>query len=148
MLDYVGGEYAGTDHAFAMAFGRFPTNGRLRRRAERRKPQTVTQTAIINLVEPTLIGATILQGPVLFTHDDKKMLKGEACTRVYLLESGTRTSEEFTAFHCIPISRRVVDKFSIRTVPNDALGFGCILTEYQFAGDAEGHGVPRTEYAN
>jgi hypothetical protein len=106
------------------------------------------QTAVIDLVEPTLIGSTIVQGPVLFTHDDKKMLKGEPCTRVYLLESGTRTSEELTAFHCIPISRHVVDKFTIRTVPNDALGFGCILTEYQFAGDAEGHGVPRTEYAH
>jgi hypothetical protein len=36
----------------------------------------------------------------------------------------------------------VVDKFVIRTRPNAVLGFGCVLTEYQFAGDAEGHGVP------
>ncbi len=100
------------------------------------------QRAIAYLAEPTLIGSTIVQGPVLFTHDDTKMTRGEPCTTVRLLEPTTGPAEEVAAFHCIPISRQVVDKFTVRTRPNTDLGFGCVLTEYQFAGDAEAHGMP------
>jgi hypothetical protein len=104
--------------------------------------RTPVRQAVTYLAEPTLIGSTIVQGPVLITHDDDKMARGEPCTTVQLFEPGTEPAEEIAAFHCIPISRRVVDKFTVRTKRNAALGFGCILTEYQFAGDAEGHGVP------
>lgn len=100
------------------------------------------QWAIVHLAEPTLVGATIVQGPVLFTHDDTKMARGEPCTSVYLFEPAKGPMEEVAAFHCFPTPRSVVWKFTIRTRPNDELGFGCVLTEYQFAGDAEGHGVP------
>jgi hypothetical protein len=100
------------------------------------------QWAIVELTQPTLIGSTIVQGPVLFTHDDAKMARGEPCTTVFLFEPGKGPAEEITSFHCIPRSRPVAARFTVRTRPNDELGFGCILTEYQFAGDAEGHGVP------
>jgi len=100
------------------------------------------QWAIAYLAQPTLVGHTIVQGPVLFTHDDARMARGEPCTTVHLFEPGTGPIEEVAAFHCIPTSRAVVSKFTIRTRPNDELGFGCILAEYQFAGDDEGHGVP------
>jgi hypothetical protein len=100
------------------------------------------QWAIVYLGEPTLVGSTIVQGPVLFTHDDTKMARGEPCTTVHLVEPAKGPLEEIAAFHCIPTPRRVTGKFTIRTRPNVELGFGCVLTEYQFAGDAEGHGVP------
>ena len=103
---------------------------------------SVRQSAIVYLADPTLIGSTFVQGPVLFTHDDHKMTRGEPCTTVQLFEPGTGPAEEIAAFHCIRISRKVVDKFTVRTEPNTTLGFGCILKEYQFAGEAEGHGVP------
>jgi hypothetical protein len=100
------------------------------------------QWAITYLAEPTLIGSTIVQGPVLFVHDGAKMARGEPCTTIRLFEPGKGPAEELVSFHCIPKARRVVGKFTITTKPNLELGFGCILTEYQFAGDAEGHGVP------
>jgi hypothetical protein len=100
------------------------------------------QSAVAYLAEPTMIGSTIVQGPVLFTHDETKMKRGEPCTTVRLFEPGVGPAEEIAAFHCIPIRRNVVLKFTVRTRPNTEVGFGCILTEYQFAGDAEGHGVP------
>jgi hypothetical protein len=100
------------------------------------------QQAVVYLTEPTLIGSTIVQGPVLFTHDDARMARGEPCTKVYLFEPGKGPAEEITSFHCIPALRQVVRKFTVTTQPNEALGFGCVLTEYQFAGDTEGHGVP------
>jgi hypothetical protein len=100
------------------------------------------QSEITYLTDFTLIGSVIVQGPVLFTHDNAKMARGEPCTTVYLLEPGKGPTEEIASFHCIPTPRKVVHKFTITTRPNEALGFGCVLTEFQFAGDSEGHGVP------
>jgi hypothetical protein len=67
---------------------------------------------------------------------------------VYLLEPGKKLGEPIASFHCIPTRRAVVEKFTVTTRPNDALGFGCVLTEFQFAGDAEGHGVPMPALVN
>ena len=106
------------------------------------------QWALVYLAEPTLIGATIVQGPVLFTHDETKMARGEPCTTVHLVEPVIGPQEAIAAFHCIPTPRGVVGKFTMRTRPNDELGFGCVLTEYQFAGDAEGHRVPTVAHAH
>jgi len=100
------------------------------------------QWAIVYVSEPTLIGGTIVQGPVLFTHDHAKMARGEPCTTVRLFEPTKGPTEEIASFHCIPTPRQVVHKFTMRTQPNGSLGFGCVLTEYQFAGDVEAHGVP------
>jgi hypothetical protein len=100
------------------------------------------QSAFVYLTEPTLIGSTLVEGPVLFTHDDAKMARGEPCTTVYLVEPARGPAEGIASFHCIPTPRKVVHKFTITTRPNTALGFGCVLTEFQFAGDSEGHGVP------
>ena len=33
------------------------------------------QWAIVYLLQPTLVGSTIVQGPVLFTHDPDKMIE-------------------------------------------------------------------------
>ena len=100
------------------------------------------QWAIVYLSEPTQIGSTIVQGPVLFTHDHDKMMRGEPCTTVSLFEPENGPAEEVASFQCIPKARRIASRFIVRTRPNDDVGYGCVLTEYQFAGDAEGHGVP------
>ena len=100
------------------------------------------QSAMVYLTEPTLIGSILVEGPVLFTHDTAKMARGEPCTTVYLLESRKRVGEEIASFHCIPTPRKFASKFTITTRPNAILGFGRVLTELQFAGDSEGHGVP------
>jgi hypothetical protein len=103
---------------------------------------SMRQWAIVYLTEPTLVGSTIVQGPVVITHDGTKMARGEPCTTVQLFEPKRGPVEEVASFHCIPTPRPVVQKFTIQTRPNVALGFGCVLTEYQFAGEAEAHGVP------
>lgn len=100
------------------------------------------QWAVVNLAEPTFVVNTIIQGPVLIVHDAGKMARGGPCTTVYLFEPGRGPVEEIASFHCIPKKRKTVGKLTIRTQPDRMLGFGCVLTEYQFAGDAEGHGVP------
>jgi hypothetical protein len=100
------------------------------------------QSAVVWLKEPTLIVSTIVQGPVVFTHDAEKMANGDTCTTVYLWEPGKTRGEEVASFHCIPTARKTASTFTLKTEPNLELGFGCILKEYQFAGDSEGHGVP------
>ena len=100
------------------------------------------QWAIVYLHEPTLIGSTIVQGPVVFVHHEERMARGEPCTTVRLFEPGNGPSEVITEFHCIPMRRAAVHTFTVRTRPNTVDGFGCVLTEYQFAGNAEGHAVP------
>ena len=100
------------------------------------------QWAVVYFAEPTLIVSTIVQGPVLVTHDAAKMARGEACTSVQLFEPAKGPVEEIASFHCTPTPRDVVRKFTIRTRPNMELGYGCVLTEYQFAGESEAHGVP------
>jgi len=100
------------------------------------------RSAIAWLNEPTLIGRTIVEGPVLFVHDEGTMARGEPCTTIRLFDPKKGPGEVLVSFRCIPRSRRPVTKFTITTVPNVELGFGCILTEYQFPADTEGHGVP------
>jgi hypothetical protein len=106
------------------------------------------QWDITYLKEPTLIGAIIVQGPVLFVHDEEKMARGGPCTSVFLFDPHKGPGEEIATFHCIPKARNVAKQFTIRTKPNTELRYGCILTEYQFAGDAEGHGVPLSTNAH
>ena len=104
--------------------------------------------ATVYLAEPTLIGSTIVQGPVLFVHDDIRMARGEPCTTVRLFDPERGPIEEIASFHCIPTPRHVVNTFTLTTRPNTELGYGCVLTEYQFAGDVEGHGVPAPRLAH
>jgi hypothetical protein len=102
----------------------------------------VRQSAIVHLTEPMLIGSTIVQGPIVFMHDNAKMARGEPCTTVRLFEPWKRPPEHSATFHCIPTPRKLVHKFTVTTRPNVELGFGCVLTEFQFTGDGEGHGMP------
>ena len=106
------------------------------------------QWAVVFLVEPTLIGSTIVQGPVLFTHDAEKMARGGPCTSVRLFEPVTGPIEEIASFHCIPRPGNVTHHFTLTTRPNVTDGFGCVLTAYQFAGDPEVHGVPTAAEAH
>src|SRR3954454_12514387 len=104
--------------------------------------------AVVYLGQPTRIGNVIVQGPVLFMHDDDRMARGEPCTTVRLFEPGSGPSEEVAAFHCIPRRGNAPPRFTMTTEPNARDGFGCVLTSYQFAGDPEVHGVPITRQAH
>ncbi len=111
------------------------------------------QWAIVNFARTTQVaGYALNAGQYLIAHDFDKMDRGEPCTSIYSFgESGTGIQKEVVAFHCIPRDRPVADqtRLAMDTVPGDTAG--CTfswgwnmdkLTEYQFAGDTEGHGVP------
>ena len=105
------------------------------------------QWAVVYVAEPTLIGSTFVQGPVLFTHEAVRMARGEPCTSVQLFEPGRGPIEEIASFHCIPRPGSPTTRFRLTTRPS-TVGFGCVLIAYQFAGDSEMHGVPETTEAH
>ena len=101
---------------------------------------TPAKWAVVNLSEPTLIAGAFAFGPVLFEHDNARMARGEACTRVYHFVPGKGPGEEIVSFHCTPRWGATVETFQLGTRRNDR--DTCVLVDYQFAGDPEAHGVP------
>ena len=100
------------------------------------------QSAILNFEHPTKVSTEVLMGPYLVVHDEATMARGEPCTRIYPIETpGWARDEPTVSFYCIPRTRSVVERFTIATERDDALGMYA-MREYQFAGDADGHGVP------
>ena len=113
----------------------------------------VRQWAIVHFGRTTDVsGALLNAGQYVVVHDAEKMARGEPCTTFYSFgESGNGAQEEAVSFHCIPRERDVTSTtaLTLTTVPGNT--DGCTyswsytndkLTEFQFAGDPEGHGVP------
>jgi hypothetical protein len=100
------------------------------------------QWAIANFDEPVLVTNQILMGPYLIVHDDARMERGEPCTTFYRFDRDKGPQEEVVSFHCTPATRTIADRFTlIQSAQVESLGVRRI-TEYQFAGDCEGHGIP------
>lgn len=100
------------------------------------------QWAIVHFTDPVLVTDQILMGHYLIVHDDARMERGEPCTSFYRFDPSTGPKEEVLAFHCTPSMKKAAEKFTItKTEPNPAIGIARV-TEYQFAGDCEAHGIP------
>ena len=113
----------------------------------------VRQWAIVRFNRTTDVSGTLLNaGEYLIVHDAEKMARGDACTTFYSFgETGNGAQEEAVSFRCIPREREVVGRTRLTLTPVPGDTHGCTyswgwtmdkLTEYQFAADSEGHGVP------
>jgi len=96
--------------------------------------------ANVNLKDTTVIAGAFVSGPVVFVHDDARMAKGEPCTSVHRLDPDKGPGEEIVAFHCKPRWTKAPGTFTAATASRP--DGPPIMTEYQFAGDEESHGVP------
>jgi hypothetical protein len=105
------------------------------------------QSAIVSFEHPTWVASQMLIGTYVIVHDEDKMTRGEPCTAFYRVGARTRPLEEVVSFHCIPRERKVVSRFTTTVSFDPVLGIDT-LTEYQFAGDSEGHGVPTAALAS
>ena len=82
-------------------------------------------------------------GSYLIVHDDAKMERGEPCTTFYRFDPAKGPQEAAVSFHCTPALKPVVDKLTLtQSESNPAVGIRR-LTEYQFPGDCEAHGIPK-----
>ena len=87
------------------------------------------QWAITNFTDPVLVTDQILMGPPVRRPADRfDPVKGP--------------QEEVVSFHCTPASRKLVDKTTFTQTEKVASIGIARVTEYQFAGDCEAHGIP------
>jgi hypothetical protein len=100
------------------------------------------QWALTNFVDPVLVADQILMGPYLIVHDDARMARGEPCTSFYRFDPVKGRQEEVLSFHCTPATRKVAAAFTITKSEPIAMVSLRRVTEYQFAGDCEGHRIP------
>ena len=106
------------------------------------------QSSIVRFERPTWVASAMLIGTYVIVHDEDKMARGEPCTALYrVVGTPAHPLEEVVSFHCIPRPRTVVSRFTSLVSSNPATGVDT-LTEYQFAGDSEGHGVPSAALAS
>jgi hypothetical protein len=99
------------------------------------------QSAVVRFARPTWVANRLLIGTYVIVHDEDKMARGEPCTALYFAGARTHPLEEAVSFLCIPRKRASVPRLSITLSSDPVLGIDT-LTEYQFAGDPEAHGVP------
>lgn len=108
--------------------------------ASRTAADPAIKWAIVNLKDTTVIAGAFVSGPVVFVHDDARMVKGEPCTSVHEFDAKKGIGKEVVAFHCKPRWTKAPARFTQATAtrPDGPR----VMTEYQFAGDEEAHGVP------
>ena len=72
------------------------------------------------------------------------MAAGAPCTTFYRVGPRNRPLDEVVSFRCIPRERKAVPSFTTTVISKPAFRIDTFdtLTEFQFAGDSEGHGVP------
>ena len=100
------------------------------------------QWAIASFTDPVLVTDQILMGSYLIVHDDARMERGEPCTSFYRFDPVKGPQEEVLSFHFTPANRKLADKTTFTQIKSVA-GLGIQrVTEYQFAGDCEAHGIP------
>ena len=97
--------------------------------------------AIVNFSDPVLVHRNLLMGLYLIVHDDARMARGEPCTSIYRFDPARGPRAVEVEFMCVPHQSAVCDKTTVSVRRNAATSFN-ELTEYQFAGDSEVHGIP------
>ena len=98
------------------------------------------QQGIAFFLVPTQVAGVVVQGKTLIVHDHQKMARGEPCTTVYGYHGKQATP--LVSFMCKPEARPVTKKMVVTCVHNNFTWSTDVMTEYQFAGEPEAHGVP------
>lgn len=104
----------------------------------------VREFAVVKVFGPVRVMNAVLNGTYVFEHDTARMARGEPCTAIYEFKPDG-SGKKVVAFHCIPQERPAADCFRMAVLRNPELAPAVKLTEFQFAGSTEAHGVPRRE---
>jgi hypothetical protein len=103
---------------------------------------SVREYAKVRFTSPVRIGENVLMGEYIIEHDVDRMARGGPCTHIYSAKDRTKP---VVAFHCRHLLRPVntLEKTMV-TLRRDynSGGQAYILTEFQYAGAREAHGVP------
>ena len=91
------------------------------------------ENGVAEFAAPVRLMNVVLKGEFQFVHDEEKMAAGKDCTYVYEMVAG-KPVKLVLSFHCRPVPRWNVEKFTIRGwfVGTDAELYE--VQEFQFAG--------------
>jgi hypothetical protein len=99
------------------------------------------RASVVRFTKPTIVAGAAVLGPVVFEHDDARMARGEACTKVYQYDvKHNSRGNVIVEFHCTPKARPMATKFEA-TMIKSPMGPDRVI-EFQLEGEIEGHGVP------
>jgi hypothetical protein len=100
-----------------------------------------SERATVNFDTPTKLMNVVLKGEYVFIHDQDRMEAGEDCTYVYESHGGAPV-KLVLSFHCHPVARAKVSRFTIRSIQMSADPLLYEIQEFQFGGSKEAHQVP------
>jgi hypothetical protein len=93
---------------------------------------------VVSFRNPVVVGDRILMGKYVIEHDTDRMARGRPCTFIYAYGDMRLPT---VAFHCTHLKRAYHGQASVTLVADHSAGLKR-LVEFQFAGEAAGHGVP------
>jgi hypothetical protein len=98
---------------------------------------SAVQRAVVWFERPVWVGTTVLMGKHVIEHDTDRQSRGEPCTHIYAADD---LKTPVAAFHCTHLDRTRVEQDTVvlRPLPDGHRRF----VEFQFAGEAAGHGYP------
>lgn len=106
------------------------------------EPSPAREYAKVHFTSPVRIGENVLMGEYVIEHDTDRMARGGPCTHIY---SAKNMKDPVVQFHCRhllrPVNKLGKAQVTLRRDYN-AVGTAYILTEFQYAGEREAHGVP------
>jgi rhodanese-related sulfurtransferase len=97
--------------------------------------------AKVRFQDPVRVLNHVLMGDYLIEHDTDRMARGGPCTHIYKMSDRTKP---VVAFHCRHLTRSQSTRatVTVRRAFDMSPTRAFIMTEFQFAGSADGHGVP------
>lgn len=96
----------------------------------------VNQQALVLFYKPVRVAGKLMMGKYIIEHDTDRMARGEPCTHIYDFYSRKLVA----SFHCTHLTRPRTSEGTVSVRPRHELPG--VLTEFQFAGDTDAHGVP------
>ena len=99
------------------------------------------EVALVEFQDQVKLLGVFLRGQYLIVHDHERMARGEVCTYVYGRKAG-QPDKLVASFHCIPVTRKKAEHFTVRTSRISNLIPIPEVLELQFAGSSEAHQVP------
>lgn len=110
--------------------------------ADQPEPAPVREYANVMFYRAVKVGDRVLMGRYVIEHDNDRMARGRPCTHIY---AAGDLRLPVVAFHCRHLQRTVTQRptVTLRRL-YDGTGPAFELMEFQFAGSADGHGVPDT----
>lgn len=105
--------------------------------------EATVEKAVVMFNEPVRVAGRFLMGWYVIEHDEGRAARGEPCTHIYEGDDTEEAGNLVVAFYCLHRDRKPAANTTLTVTSNPTINGIAQLDEFQFAGSADGHGVPR-----